>query len=167
VPRAAPGIRQRALCGAIFGDLHSAHRACGYNGPPRRSRFEADDAVRALRHFHTIHGRHPSVRQWDELGQRPSAPAIIRHFGSWTAALGAAGLIVTQPRRRWSDDDIIAAIRAFETAHGRPPRTSDFGGPAMPGFETVRVRFGSLAACVERARTTSVPQPRSRPTRDA
>jgi hypothetical protein len=57
-----------------------------------------------------------------------------------------------------SDDDIIAAIRAFETAHGRPPRTSDFGGPAMPGFETVRVRFGSLAASIEQARTANPPQ---------
>jgi Homing endonuclease associated repeat len=137
---------------ALFGDLHSAQRACGYSGPPRRSRFHPDDAVRALRHFHTIHGRHPSVREWDQLGQRPSAPAIIRHYGSWNAALSAAGLIVTQPRRRWSDDDILAAIRAFETGHDRPPRTADFGGPTMPGFETVRVRFGSLAASIARAR---------------
>ena len=37
---------------AIFGDLHSAQRACGYTGPPQRTRFEADDAVRALRRFH-------------------------------------------------------------------------------------------------------------------
>jgi hypothetical protein len=36
---------------AIFGDVHSAYRACGYTGPPRRRRFDADDAVRALRHF--------------------------------------------------------------------------------------------------------------------
>jgi len=142
----ASGVR------ALFGDLYSAHRACGYTGPPRRSRFHPDDAVRALRHFHETHGPNQSVREWDELGQRPSAPAIIRHLGSWNAALSAAGLIVTQPRRRRSDDEMIAAIRAFETAHGRRPRTPDFGGPAMPGFETVRVRFGSLAASIARAR---------------
>ena len=78
---------------AIFGDLHSARRACGYDGPPRRSRFHAADAIDALRNFHQVHGRNPSVREWHELDQRPSAPPIIRHFGSWNAALSAAGLI--------------------------------------------------------------------------
>ena len=143
---------------ATFGDLHSARRACGYDGPPRRSRFHADDAIDALRNFHQAHGRNPSVREWHELDQRPSAPPIIRHFGSWNAALSAAGLIVTRPRQRWSNDDIITAIRAFETAHGRPPHTPDFGGPAMPSFETVRLRFGSIATAIALARTTRLPE---------
>ena len=58
---------------ALLGDLYSAPRACGYDGPPRRTRFDADDALRALRRFDEAHGRSPSVRRWDELGRRPSA----------------------------------------------------------------------------------------------
>ncbi len=139
---------------ARFGDLHTALRACGDNRPPQRTRFDADDARCALRRFAEAHGRHPSAREWDELGQRPSAPAIIRHFGSWNAALAAAGLTATRPRRRWSDEEIFAAIREFEARHQRPPSAADFGGGALPGFETVRVRLGSLAAVLTRAQAT-------------
>src|SRR4051794_32781589 len=138
----------------VFGDLHGAHRACGYNGPPQRTRFHADQAIRALRRFHALHGHVPSVREWDELAQRPSAPPIIRHFGSWNAAVAAAGLAVTRPRQRWSDQDIFAAIRQFEARHRRPPSPADFGGGSLPGFETVRVRFGSLSALIDRTRAT-------------
>ena len=108
--------------------------------------------MRALRAFHDAHERTPTAREWDALGHRPSAPPIIRHFGSWNAALAAAGLTVTRPRRRWSDAQILAAIRAFEAQHGRPPAAADFGGGTLPGFETVRVRYGSLGAVLERAR---------------
>jgi len=139
---------------AIFGDLHSAHRACGYAGPPQRTRFDADQAVRALRRFKAAHGRAPRVREWDELRERPSGPAIIRHFGSWNAAPAAAGLTPTRAGRRWSDEEIFTAIREYKARHRRPPSAADFGGDALPGFETVRVRFGSLAAVLERARAT-------------
>jgi Homing endonuclease associated repeat len=138
----------------LIGDLHSAHRACGYDRPPQRSRCDVDQAVHALRRFHAAYGYVPSVREWAELGQRPSTPAIIRHFGSWNAALTAAGLAVTRPRPRWSDEDILTAIRAFEARHQRPPSTTDFGGGSLPGFETIRVRFGSLAALLDRTRGT-------------
>jgi hypothetical protein len=142
---------------ARFGSLHEALRACGYDGPARRTRFEADDAVRALRAFGDTHGRAPTAREWDALGRRPSAPPIIRHFGAWNAALAVAGLTVTRPTQRWSDEQILAAIRGFEAEHGRAPATADFGGGTLPGFETVRTRYGSLAAVLERARA---PRPR-------
>jgi hypothetical protein len=138
----------------LFGDLHSAHRACGYDGPRTRTRFDPDEALGALRSFHDAHGHNPTVRDWDKLKQRPSSPSIIRHFGSWNAALSAAELTVTQPRRRWRDDQILAAIRTFDAQQGRPPSAADFGGTAMPGYETVRVRFGSLPATIDRARAT-------------
>ncbi len=146
------GVPPDSAVRALFGSLHEAKRACGYDGPARRTRFDADDAVRALRAFHDTHGRNPTAREWDTLGQRPSAPPIIRHFGSWNAALAAAGLTVTRPRRRWSDEQILAAIRAFEAQHGRSPAAADFGGGTLPGFETMRLRYGSLAAVLERAR---------------
>ena len=136
----------------IFGDLHSAHRACGYHGPPRLTRFDADDAIRALRRFHEHSGRNPTVRKWTELAQQPSAPTIIRHFGSWNAALAAAAIPAARRHQRWSDQDIVAAIRAFEARHRRPPSTAHFGGGALPAFETVRRRFGSLEAVINRAR---------------
>ena len=121
----------------IFGDLHSTHRACGYHGPPRLTRFDADDAIQALRRFHEHSGRNPTVRNWTELAQRPSAPTIIRHFGSWNAALAAAAIPAGGDIA--CSDRIFAAIRAFEARHRRPPSTAHFGGGALPAFETVRL----------------------------
>lgn len=110
----------------FFGDLHDAHRACGYKGPRTGTRFDADAALGALRSFHDAYVRNPTVRDWDKRKQRPSSPAIIRHFGSWNAATSASGLTVTQPRRPRSDDEILTAIRnARPSTHGpRPPQTS-------------------------------------------
>jgi len=39
------------------------------------TRFDADDAIRALRRFHEQSGRSPTVGEWGELGQRPGSPA--------------------------------------------------------------------------------------------
>ena len=164
--RAAPYPPATAVR-AIFGDLHSAHRACGCPGPPRRTRFDTDQAVRALRRVQATRGHTPSVREWDALGQRPSAPAIIRHFGAWNAALRRRRAHSTRARRRWSDEEIFAAMREYEASHQRPPSAADFGAGALPGFETVRARFGSLAAVLARSGnatrlTVSSAQTRSR-----
>jgi hypothetical protein len=72
----------------------------------------------------------------------------------WSAALAAAGLTPTRAGRRWSDEEIFTAIREYQAHHQRPPSAADFGGGALPGFETVRLRFGSLAAVLGRARDT-------------
>ena len=49
---------------------------------------------------------------------------------------------------------VRATIRQFEARHRRPPSTADFGGGSLPGFETVRGRFGSLSAVLDRTRAT-------------
>ena len=54
-------------------------------------------------HTHRLDLIDATVREWDASGQRPSAPAIIRHFGAWNAALAAVGLRPTRHARRWSD----------------------------------------------------------------
>lgn len=48
--------------------------------------------VAALVAYQRGHGRSPSYNQWADDKREPSASAITMRFGSWIAALHAAGL---------------------------------------------------------------------------
>lgn len=91
------------------------------------------------------------VRKYDEALQR----AAMNRFGSWDAALKAAGLSVKDARKvqAWSEEDICAAVRKLKAD----------GGSLSPGhasqhnhalYELARRRFGSWAEAVRRAGLT-------------
>lgn len=96
-----------------------------------------------------------AVELWEE-----AASEVLTVFGTWNAALDAAGL----PRRlssRWASADVIGALRAWAAAQGRLPRPSDWRH-ATPGEHpdrsTVRRLFGSWEAALQAAGSTSRPQ---------
>ncbi len=74
-----------------FGSFTAALAAAGYE--PHWRGFGDDEAVRALRGHFEERGRAPTVREWGRLARRPSAGGIIKRFGSWNAALEAAGAL--------------------------------------------------------------------------
>lgn len=59
--------------------------------------YSAEGIVAGLRDFELEHGVVPTREEWDTSGPLPSSRTIIRHLGSWNAALKAAGM---EPRRR-------------------------------------------------------------------
>ena len=67
-------------------------------------------------------------------------------FGSWSAAVRAAGL---QPALHgpWTEAEILDGLRTFERDHGRPPTSSDLsdtrGTPYPPATAVIRT-MGSL-----------------------
>jgi len=83
-----------------FGSFTAALAGAGFD--PHWRPFEGDEALRALRAYFEEAARPPKVREWEELGRRPSAGGIIKRFGSWNAALEAAGVPLARasPRRR-------------------------------------------------------------------
>lgn len=54
---------------------------------------------------------------WQRTHEDAASPAlVIRRFGSWRAACQAAGVRANTTRstsRRWSDDDLVAAVAAY------------------------------------------------------
>ena len=94
-----------------------------------------------------------------QLG-RPRAKTLRRRFGSWQAALSAAG-IEPAPPRRWPRERILDVLRSWELAHGRPPRASEWraGDPdgERPSSQVVVRRFGSWALALEAAGLSSQP----------
>ena len=80
----------------------------------------------------------------------PSAGAIRRRFGSWNAAVRAAGL-TPNTVEHWTRDTILDALRRLERELGRQPTYDDVRHPASgyPGGHIVSRRFGSWAAACQ------------------
>lgn len=76
-------------------------------------RYTDDELRDALREYadREHDGRAPTVPETDAADDLPSASTFVYHFGSWNAALAAAGLD-TRHRHR-SDDELITDLRAF------------------------------------------------------
>jgi hypothetical protein len=90
-------------------------------------------------------------RRWGrEFPRWPSEVTVRTLFGSWRAAVIAAGF--RPRRRRWSAEAIVAALRDFEAAHGRPAAYADLDGhEELPAPATVRAHLGSWRAAVAAA----------------
>ena len=85
----------------------------------------------------------------------PTTYLIGLHFGSWSAALEAAGLPTRSSggQRRWTDEQIIHALQQYAKRWGHPPSIPEWrrrGG--RPDLGTIQRWFGSWNAALEAAR---------------
>jgi hypothetical protein len=107
----------RALASAArrrFGSWHRALLAAGVRAvgekPPRKLQWTAQRVIEAIQDRY-IRGL-PLTWQ----GDRHLAYAVVRRFGSWPAALAAAGISGVKrlrPRRRWTRQRVIEEIRMW------------------------------------------------------
>lgn len=111
------------------------------------------DIIAALRAATKHKGRPPGKRDWHRRRvpgepRRPATPTVLRRFGSWNAALQAAGLRPTL-RKAWSQAQIVDAIRAWTERTGAPPVRAEWSTrPApqeadRPTDATVIAHFGA------------------------
>lgn len=89
-----------------------------------------------------------------DLGYVPRAQevhghmAAIRRWGTWNAALAAAGLA---PRRPYSDDDLLALLRGLYAREGRVALRLISEDPNLPHSRVYLRRWGTLPAAVAAA----------------
>ena len=135
-----------------FGSWNAALRAAGDDRPRAPSLPDAA-ILDALRAYADTNGAAPSSSDWCRLGLLPNRDTIARRFGSWNAALRAAGLSPRRIRADWSDEDILDGLRRFAKDHGRAPRAADRVGQLAqyPGPTLVISRFGSWSAALRKA----------------
>jgi hypothetical protein len=84
----------------------------------------------------------------------PSATTILSVFGTFGAALDAAGMRPNPKSPRWSRERILERIGAWSTEHGQPPMQKDWlggSGSDWPSASTVIYYFGSFAAGLQAA----------------
>lgn len=61
-------------------------------GPRKGFRWRADTIVYAIELWHRRYTRAPSALEWERAGENhPSRQTVMRVFGSWNAAIEAAG----------------------------------------------------------------------------
>lgn len=87
--RAAPEHPTKRPVYEHFGSWPVFIAACGLTRPERWSR---DRVLEAFYRFRFLHGRLPRSSEWTvSTGEFPSRHTVRTHFGSWNAAVVAAG----------------------------------------------------------------------------
>ncbi len=135
-----------------FGSWRSALSAAGlehrYGGPPVTDKMRSqasrsaptEDIIAELQRIaHSLDCR--TLRRSDLkhsafVGDR----VVVSRFGSWKAALQAAGLELAPHGRRWTDDDCFENLLEVWTHHGRVPTYAEMDLPPS------RITAGGYAA---------------------
>jgi hypothetical protein len=117
---------------------------CARCARARRRRWSDWDVLAAVRDWHALTGTPPTVADWSpahapaehvgarryraESGRWPSAAVVARRFGSFPAAIRRAGLEPSPrgPRRRWTEERIVAAIKSWVNKTGAPPTLTEW-----------------------------------------
>jgi AcrR family transcriptional regulator len=122
--------------------------------PAVRQRWDRERIVTTIKAFAGRHGRPPTTTDWKRAGvNHPDPETVARHFGSFGAALSAAGFA---PRRfSWSREEIVAAIDVHLSEHGRLPTPRDWRerdpSGKRPALHNVHQLFGSWDKAIEAA----------------
>lgn len=123
--------------------------------------------IAALQEDAERRGHSPRRLEWrrsDPQGRHPGEKVVFGVFGTWRAALEAAGLTPAPRASVWSRDSIIAAFHRFEREHGRQPSATDWSRASLhyPSTTTVQDHFGSWSAGVRAAGFQPLAQGRPR-----
>lgn len=98
----------------------------------------------------------------DDLGHPPTKSDVREHtstsiktfqsaFGSWNAALKAAGFDIQRSGRRIPNADLIKELRRLADDRGHPPTTEELRKHGRYSISPYRDRFGSWNAALEAA----------------
>jgi hypothetical protein len=110
---------------------------------------------------HAPAGHEGATRYRSEPGRWPSATQVVRRFGSFPAAVRRAGLEPPPPgpRRRWTEDCIVAAIKSWTTRTGAAPTRTQWSraGHHHPAASTVYRVMGQWQHALAKAGVLSAP----------
>jgi hypothetical protein len=130
-----------------FGTWTEAREAAGLEGGPTKNTYVTKTAlVRDLRRVAGELGESPSQTAYNEHGQYTHQVAYER-FGSWNAALGAAGLD-TERDDRIPDEKLLESIRAVAGRVSGVPSQADYKRHGEHGLSVLKRRFGSWSQAV-------------------
>lgn len=135
-----------------WGSFNRALEAAGL--VPGRRFWSRDAILDAIRAFAERHGRAPLSTDWmHSTAEHPWYGTITEQFGSWPAALEAAGFVPS--KIAWTRESMLEAIRRFADEHGRAPKSTEWKrrdpGGRWPGSSQILARFGSWSSAMEAA----------------
>lgn len=135
-----------AAASRLFGSYHAALQAAGLE-PPTRYWTQAR-VVAAIQDRYIAR----SPLNIEGLGDLRLALAAKRRFGSWQAAVEAAGLAdkisIKKPLRRWTPQEVLTEIRDWHQS-GQPVTT--ISKRNQPLYNAAKTHFGSWGAALSAA----------------
>ena len=112
------------------------------------SRYSDDDLLDALRELADDLGERPRARDVNEHDGLPSSATYGTRFGSWNAALEAAGF----GTHGYSDEELLDVLRNLAAELGRTPSADHVREcDDAPNISTYQDRFGGYNAALEAA----------------
>lgn len=123
--------------GGWGGALERAGLGDRYGGPAISQRMReqpgrtasTDDVIAELQRIASVVGRTTITRsdlnRYGELSER----TVLSRFGTWKAALQAAGLQLSRMGRRYTESDYFENLLTVWTHHGRPPTYAEMDLP--------------------------------------
>lgn len=134
----------------VFGSWNNALKEAGYEPTQISRRWSKEELVTELRRVSEECGGKPSKNDLLEHGG-PASETYRSKFGSWNAALKAAGFTPRTNGQHISTEDLCSALRELADELNRRPKTSDMNqkGPYSAG--TYYNRFGSWEGALDEA----------------
>lgn len=135
-----------------FGTWQNAIVLAGLTPDHRGTKIPEDKLLAALKELAASLGRPPTSTEMDEGGPF-SSTTYYRRFGSWDAALDAAGLSRTEGRNtaELSDQELLDEISRMADVLHRPPNTTEMDELGAYSASTYRRRFSSWETALREA----------------
>ena len=134
-----------------FGAWNRGLRAAGLRVPHQRGKWTRERVIRELQRDAQKRGRAPSSNDWSNATRiHPVARTVEGLFGTWNAALRAAGLQPNVEPSTWTPTKVLDALRQLEQELGRQPISTDVRTPpaGYPSRAVIKRTLGSWrAAC--------------------
>ena len=148
-------------CGRPKVTPHAARCGVCAKRPVSQETLSRTVVLAAIRAWARETGAPPHAKEWmlpggkweAEYPRWPALHQVKQNFGSWNAAITAAGLDARQ--RRWSPPEVLDAARDWAHTHGRPPRLDEWRHVASdgshPSTTPVLNAFGTWNAMLQAA----------------
>ena len=133
-----------------FGSWQEAVQAAGYESREPDSKVPKDKLLDELQRLKDALGEQPSAPQMDDHGEY-WASTYRNRFGSWNAAIEAAGFEPLTGDTKVPSSELIAEIRRLADTRGDPPTFRDMNEEGEFGAKTYVRQFGSWNAAIKAA----------------
>jgi hypothetical protein len=122
----------------LFGSWSSALEQVNLE-PITIVKYSKEDVIAALISYYNATGKVP---RYNDISN-PGSTTAEKHFGSWNAAIEAAGLTPNLLKNIYTKENIIEALVTFYKEEKKVPLYSDFANNKYPSSTTVCRYFGS------------------------
>lgn len=109
------GISQRRI-DLLFGGFNGLLKMANLS-PNKFTNLTKTEITQMIKSLGKRLGKSPSISDFKKAPDMPSIDLVTERFGTWNAALKAAGFIVTQSQR-WSKERIAVRLRAISNQLG-------------------------------------------------